>query len=282
MIASATVKDLLQEAEQELRLFDSARLDAEILLCNVTGFDRSRLYAYPEETIPTDKASAYKALVNERNTGQPVAYLTGTKEFWSIELHVNQHTLIPRPETECLVEAALEHIPSNESWRIADLGTGCGAIAIAIALERPKCQITATDISHDALVIAESNAKWFGLEQILFIKSDWYSEVKDSFDLIISNPPYVRANDEHLFHGDVRHEPKLALSGGCDGLQAIRQIVRAAPAYLTQGGWLFVEHGYNQREAVRSIFAGHRFSDTGTQADYAGHERVSYGRFFHE
>ncbi len=282
MMASATVKDLLQEAEQELRLFDSARLDAEILLCNVTGFDRCRLYTCPEETIPTDKASAYKALVNERNTGQPIAYLTGTKEFWSIELHVNQHTLIPRPETECLVEVALEHIPLNKSWQIADLGTGCGAIAIAIAKERTECQITATDISHDALVIAKSNARQLGLEHILFIKSDWYSEIKDTFDLIISNPPYVREDDEHLFHGDIRHEPMLALSGGNDGLQSLRQIIRTAPACLTQGGWLFVEHGYNQGEDVRSIFAEHRFSDIRTRADYAGHERVSYGRFFHE
>ena len=281
MSAGTTVKDLLQQAEQDLRALDSARLDAEILLCNVTGFDRSRLYAYPEEIVPEHKVNAYMTLVNERISGQPVAYLTGTREFWSIEFSVNQHTLIPRPETECLVEAALEHIPPDKSWRIADLGTGCGTIAIAIAKERPDCQIMAADISHDALMVAVTNAGKLRINNVSFVKSDWYSGLAGPFELIISNPPYVREDDKHLSQAEVRHEPMLALSGGIDGLQAIRQIISRAPAYLTPGGRLFIEHGYDQGETVRSILAGHQFSEIGTRTDYAGHERVSYGRVFH-
>src|SRR5690606_36104570 len=179
-----------------------------------------------------------------RRLGKPVAYLTGTREFWSMEFQVNEHTLIPRPETECLVETVLKLVPDNANLDVADLGTGSGAIAIAIASERPHCRIVATDICDRALAIAVKNATRLDVNNIQFVKSDWYTNLQGSFDIIVSNPPYIRNDDAHL-HGDgVAHESMLALRGGVDGLDAIRNIISNAVRYLNKGGWLVIEHGY--------------------------------------
>lgn len=278
----ATIRELLREAEQQLHASGSARLDAEVLLCSVTDFDRARLYACPEINIEPRQVAAFKARVRERQEGTPVAYLTGVREFWSMSFRVNAHTLVPRPETECLVEAALQRIPAGQPLYIADLGTGCGAIALAIAKERPACHISATDISNEALAVARINAAQHSVDQITFVLSDWFSALHGSFALIVSNPPYVRDGDERLVHTDIRHEPRLALCGGADGLDAIQRIIGGAGRYLEHNGWLCIEHGCEQGPAVRGLFSNNGFTDVVTINDFAGLERVSCGRYGHD
>ncbi|MGH8120109.1 MAG: peptide chain release factor N(5)-glutamine methyltransferase [Gammaproteobacteria bacterium] len=278
-LTGVTIKELLRQAEQRLRGSDSPRRDAEVLLCHVTGLDRSRLYSSPELAIESSAVTAFLARVTERGAGIPVAYLTGEKEFWSLSLRVNVHTLIPRPETECLVEAALQRLPEDQELYVADLGTGCGVIAIALAKERPACRITATDLSSEALAVAGHNARQYQLHQISFVPGDWFDALTGTFDLIVSNPPYVRKDEAHLRHTDIRHEPRLALCGGDDGMDALRHIIATAPRYLKAGGWLCLEHGCDQGPAVRSIFSDHGFTDIVTIQDYAGLERVCCGRY---
>ena len=279
---STKVKELLRQAEQQLHASDSARLDAEVLLCSVTGLDRARLYACPELDVEPQLAAAFKARVRARQEGTPVAYLTGVREFWSLSLLVNAHTLVPRPETEILVEAALQRIPAGQPQCIADLGTGCGAIALALARERPACRITATDISNEALAVARINAAQHDVNQVTFTASDWFSALTGSFDLIVSNPPYIRTEDAQLLHADIRHEPRLALRGGADGMDALRHIVATSPRYLNAGGWLCLEHGYDQGRGVRGMFSENGFVDVVTINDYAGLERVCCGRHEHD
>jgi len=279
--SGVTINELLRQAEQLLRGSDSPRRDAEVLLCSVTGLERSRLYSFPELEIWQGLSAAFLVKVTERGAGIPVAYLTGEKEFWSLRLRVNAHTLIPRPETECLVEAVLQRLPENPELRVADLGTGCGAIAIALAKERPACRITATDISSEALALARFNAGQHGAHAIHFTAGDWFAALTGTFDLIVSNPPYVCENDSHLRHTDIRHEPKLALCGGDDGMDALRKIIATAPHYLESGGWLCLEHGSDQGQTVRGIFSDHGFMDIVTIHDYAGLERVCCGKVGH-
>lgn len=278
MTTALTINDLLQEAGEHLQHLAGARLDAELLLCNVLALARTGLYAAPHTLVTPAQAGHYRQLINDRKAGKPLAYLTGNKEFWSLEFAVDAHTLIPRPETECLVELALTLIPTDAAMSVADLGTGSGAIAIALASERPRCRITATDICEQALAVARTNAARHGLRQIDFIQSDWYAELHGRFDSIVSNPPYVADGDIHL-HGDgTAHEPRLALNGGRDGLESINRIVRQAPAHLNSGGWLLVEHGYDQGQAVRDLFIQTGFTDVQSQRDYAGIERMTRGR----
>lgn len=278
MNPALTIKDLLYEAENKLTNSGSARLDAEVLLCNVMDFDRSKLYSSSGSFVTTDSVNQYRSLIQERQSGKPVAYLTGTREFWSMEFEVNEHTLIPRPETECLVETALKLIPDNANLDIADLGTGSGAILIAIASERPRCKIIATDICDHALAVAVKNAARLGVNNIQFIKSDWYANMEGSFDVIVSNPPYIRNDDEHL-HGDgITYEPEPALCGGVDGLDAIRNIISNAGRYLNKGGWLVIEHGFDQAQAVRSLLKNNGFINIKTRRDYAGVDRVTMGK----
>ena len=272
-----TVRDLLREGERELCGTGNARLDAEVLLCALMKTERSILYSSPDRVIPDNVAMTYRGRIAQRREGWPVAYLTGRKEFWSIELDVNEDTLVPRPETECLVEIALEHIPRAAAWRIADLGTGCGAIAIALAKERPACRVKAIDCCGKALQVARTNARKLGLENIRFVQGDWFTGVTNGFDLIISNPPYVRDDDDVLVR-DLRHEPRGALAGGPDGLRALTQIIGEAPRHLVHSGWLFVEHAPDQGGAVRSLLAVQQFEEIETRRDYAGQERVSFGR----
>lgn len=278
-MTALTISEALDQARSQLTGFDSARLDAEVLLCHVLGSDRSRLYAYPEVTLQSGQQSAFEKLIDQRQTGYPVAYLTGKKEFWSIELTVNQDTLIPRPDTECLLESVLDRIPLNQPGRIADLGSGSGAIAIAIASERPHCRIVATDINESTLAIARENAERLQLNQIDFIQSNWFTNVEGRFDVIVSNPPYISENDPHLLSGDIKHEPVSALIAGPDGLDAIRVICQQAKNFMNLQGWLLLEHGYDQADSVHKLLQENGFTGIFTRSDYAGHERVSGGQF---
>lgn len=257
----------------------SAGLDAEVLLAHVLARPRAHLLAWPDDPVPDPEIHRYRALVTRRADGEPVAYLTGMREFWSLTLEVTPDTLIPRPETELLVETALALLPPGEDTRVADLGTGTGAVAAAIASERPACSVVATDASPEALAVAARNMARLGLARVALRRGDWCAALgEERFDLIVSNPPYVAEGDPHLRRGDVRHEPPMALRAGDDGLDALRTIVATAVANLRPGGALAVEHGHDQGSAVRALFATHGYSDPHTHRDLAGHERVTAAR----
>jgi release factor glutamine methyltransferase len=256
---------------------DSGRLEAELLLCHCLQQTRTYLYTWPEKMIDGELCAAYEALLAARRNGVPVAYLTGLREFWSLQLQVDARALIPRPETETLVEWALE-LPLSQDARVADLGTGSGAIALALASERLRWQLLATDISEGALAVAGLNACRLGLGNIEFLCSDWErSLAPGSFQLIVSNPPYIALADPHLGQGDLRFEPAEALRSGVDGLEAIRRIISMAPTYLCRGGWLLLEHGYDQAEPVRQLLQSTGFSAVTTRPDLAGVDRSSGG-----
>jgi len=254
----------------------TARLDAEALIMHVCGLDRSGLISRGHTVLTDAQELRLEALLARRQRGEPVAYLTGTREFWSMELVVTPATLIPRPETELLVELALACIPPDAPWIIADLGTGSGAIALAIARERPRCRVIATDISSAALEVARANVERFGLTNVEFRHGDWLSPLADEmFDMIVSNPPYIRAADPHLEAGDVRFEPGQALIGGTDGLDAIRHIASAAGRCLKPGGSLMFEHGWDQADAVSGLLHRLGYHDIVCSPDLAGHARVT-------
>ena len=274
-----TVTKLLQKAEQSINCSESARLDAEILFCDVMQFDRSRIYSHPEQIVPDDKLVLFQSLIEQRQQGRPIAHLTGKKEFWSLEFAINEDTLIPRPETELLVETALQMIPDDATFNILDLGTGSGAIAIAIASERPSCKILATDINTNTLAMAKKNAETHQLGNIQFYLSNWYQNIpSQEFDLIVSNPPYIRQDDEHLSQGDVRFEPELALVAGADGMQAINMILEDASQYLASDAYLLIEHGYDQKQLVQEAFLKHDFKQLKTFHDLSGQDRMTYGQ----
>ena len=238
----------------EARTHLNDRFEAELLLCHVLKRDRSWLMAHATDAIDSDHAAQYDALVERRRDGEPVAYITGVRGFWKMDLSVSPAVLIPRPETELLVEQALERLPREQTCSVADLGTGSGAVALAIASERRRARVTATDASDDALAVARANSERLGLEQIEFLQGDWWQPLADRrFDVVVSNPPYIAADDHHLDQGDLRHEPLAALASGGDGLDAIRQIVAGAASRLNDGGWLLLEHGWNQAAAVRAL-----------------------------
>jgi release factor glutamine methyltransferase len=258
-------------------------VDARVLLGHVLGKDRAWLAAHATETIPAAQADEFFALAKRRRDGEPVAYLTGTREFWGLAIAVSPAVLIPRPETETLVEMALAWLPADRETRVLDLGTGSGAIALAIAHERPRTLVLATDISDAALSLARDNARRLQIANIEFARSDWFAALPSKFqgtrfDLIVSNPPYVEAGDAHLSTGDLQHEPAVALSPGDDGLLAIRRIVAGAPEHLVAGGALIVEHGYDQEDAVRALFTEAGFTDVTSARDLAGIPRVVGGR----
>lgn len=273
-----TATELLEEAVIHIKNSASARLDAEVLLCHVIDCNRTTIYSQPERPIPDDQSVRFQSLIEKRRNGHPIAYLTGKKEFWSLDLSVNQSTLIPRTETECLVEAALQMIPDDSAFNILELGTGSGAIAIAIASERPDCNILATDIDPQALNTAEKNAATHHINHINFLCSDWYKNIPlQLFDMIISNPPYIAQYDKHLFQSDIQFEPDLALVSGADGMQAINIIVKNAKNYLAGHGYFFIEHGYNQQALVNQCFLKNGFKKTTTLCDLSGHQRITYG-----
>lgn len=258
-------------------------IDAQVLLTHVLGKDRAWLIAHDGDALARDRTDAFEALAKRRRDGEPIAYLTGIREFWGLSLSVSPAVLIPRPETETLVELALSRLPADLDLRVLDLGTGSGAIGLALAHERPRARILATDISREALAVAEGNARRLGIANVEFARSDWYADLPPAWrdkplGLIASNPPYVATHDPHLGDGDVRFEPTAALASGVDGLAAIRQIIGGASQHLAPGGTLVVEHGYDQSERVRALFAAADFSDIVAVRDLAGIPRIVAGR----
>ena len=266
------VRGLLAAATQRL----GERLDAELLLLHALGKPRSWLFAHAGDAPEMDVQTAFSALVERRAGGEPVAYITGRQGFWSLELEVTPATLIPRPETELLVELALARLPRDAPCAVADLGTGSGAIALAIASERPLARIVATDASSAALDVARRNAQRLGLGNVAFAHGDWLAPLAGQrFALVVSNPPYIEAADPHLARGDLRFEPATALASGADGLDDIRHIVHAARAHLEPGGLLLFEHGWNQGEASRNLLKAAGYADVFTAPDLERRERVS-------
>ena len=272
-----TVGEALRQAVATLiSTSPTPRLDAEVLVMHVCGFDRSGLITQGHRALTHDQQHRLEKLLARRCQGEPVAYLTGLREFWSLELAVSPATLIPRPETELLVEKTLAHIPQDAEWTLADLGTGSGAIALALAKERPHCRVIATDISPQAIEVARSNATKFNLTHVEFREGRWLEPLAGmKLDMIVSNPPYVRADDPHLKHGDVRFEPQQALSAGPDGLDAIRHITSKARHYLEAGGWLLFEHGQDQAEAIRRLLHQHGYGDIVCYRDLSAHDRAT-------
>jgi release factor glutamine methyltransferase len=258
---------------------ESAALDAELLLAFAADVSRSRLRAWPERIAKPDQEQAYRSLIQRRACGEPVAYLLGQREFWSLCLDVSSDTLIPRPETECLVERALALLPADSEAAVLDLGTGAGGIALALATERPGIQLTALDRSPAALAVAQRNAARLGC-RVMWLASDWFSALADrSFDLIVANPPYVADADPHLECGDLRFEPRAALAAGPDGLSALRAIITVAPRHLRPGGVLLLEHGFDQGPAVLGLLQHAGFRDCRDHQDLAGLPRVAEGHW---
>jgi len=256
---------------------DSARLDAEILLCQTIDMPRSYLFAHPEDELDDLTKDRFETLLQRRINGEPMSYITGTKEFWSHELLVSPATLVPRPETELLVELALREIPRKAEWQILDLGTGCGAIALSIAAERLLCTVTATDVSPDALAIAAENVRQADLANVNCIVGSWTEPVAgQQFNIIVSNPPYVREDDEAL--KNLRHEPISALASGADGLDDIRVLATDCAAILTADGWLMLEHGADQQTDVADILEAAGWVDIACHNDLAGKPRVTVAR----
>lgn len=271
------IASLLRSAE--LPDSPTARLDAELLLAAALGKPRSFLHTWPERIVSTEAAVMFAGYLQRRRTGEPVAYILGQQGFWKLDLEVAPHTLIPRPETEMLVEAALELVPGFAPADILDLGTGTGAIALALANERQQWRVTAVDRVPEAVALAERNRQRLQLNNAAVLSSHWFSALEGRrFDLIISNPPYIADADPHLSAGDVRFEPSSALTAGHDGLDDLRTIIAQAPAYLKDGGWLLLEHGYDQGAAVRDLLTGHGFERIQTRRDLGEHERISFGR----
>lgn len=255
------------------------RLEEELLWMHVLGVSREKLWAWPEREISPDQQAAFQCLVQRRVQGEPIAYLLGEKPFWDMRLKVTKDTLIPRPETELLVEKILEKYPASNRLSLLDIGTGSGAIALAIARERPLWQVTALDISVQALAVARENALKYQVENLRFIRSDVFSAVHERFHIIVSNPPYIKEKDEHLSQGDVRFEPLLALVSGTEGLTMITRIIREAPAFLFPQGLLAIEHGYDQAVQVRQLFAHYHYAAIESFLDLVGIERLVWGSF---
>lgn len=254
-------------------------IDARWLLAHAAGRTQSWLFAHGDDPADAVLAERFEALVARREAGAPVAYLTGRRAFWNFELAVSPATLIPRPETECLVEAVLARLPRTASMRFADLGTGSGAIALAVAIERPDVDVVATDSSDPALQVARTNARALDLARITFRHGDWYAPLRgERFDVIASNPPYIESDDPHLARGDLRFEPPTALASGADGLDALRVLAAGARQHLRPGGWLLVEHGLGQGAAVRALFDAQGLGETATLQDLEQRDRVTLGR----
>ena len=273
----ATVKENLQRAA-ELSESDSPRLDLEVLLCHLLGKSRAWLYTWPEHSLEEAEQAKFDALLKRRVAGEPVAHLTGSREFWSLPLKVNRSTLIPRPDTEVLVETVLELCPQVEA-KALDLGTGTGAIALALASEKKRWQITAVDTMPAAVTLAEENRQLLGFGNVEVLQSDWFSALDGMlFDVIVSNPPYIDTQDPHLREGDVRFEPLSALVAEDHGLADIRKIATDSCAYLTENGLLAVEHGWEQGKAVRKVFTELGYRDVETRLDYGGRERITLAR----
>lgn len=272
------ISEALTWGASQLPESDSARLDAECLLSFALQHNRTYLYTWPEELLSDSDWQAFQALIHQRQTGHPIAHLTGYKEFWGLEFKVDASTLIPRPDTEVLIETALPLIAPR--MRVLDLGTGTGAIACALKSECPNCLVTATDFQPQALKLAQDNAKILNLT-IDFYLGSWFEALPKGmkFNCIVSNPPYIVEQDPHLTQGDVRFEPLSALTSGADGLTDLQIIIQQAPHFLSHGGWLLVEHGYHQAEAVQTRFQIAGFQQVRTVQDYGGNPRITLGQW---
>ncbi|MFW5399250.1 peptide chain release factor N(5)-glutamine methyltransferase [Yersinia sp. 1252 StPb PI] len=257
---------------------DSPKRDAEILLSFVTAKARTYVLAFGETKLTADQLQRLEQLATRREQGEPIAYLVGEREFWSLPLSVSSATLIPRPDTECLVEQALAHLPATPC-HILDLGTGTGAIALALASERPDCAVVGVDIQADAVALARHNAEKLAIGNVHFLQSSWFDAVDGQFTLIVSNPPYIDADDPHLNEGDVRFEPHSALVAPAEGMASLDEIIRCAPAYLEAGGWLMLEHGWQQADAVQKLLKNAGFSAVMTHKDYGNNDRVTLGQW---
>ena len=274
-----TLRQAVADAGARLGGID-ARHEAELLLLHVLDRPRSWLFAHATDPLPAADLAAFEVLLARRVAGEPVAYLTGRRGFWTLDLEVDPFTLIPRPETELLVELALERLPAGRDLQVADLGTGSGAIALALASERPQAQVLATDASHGALAMAARNAARHELGNVRFAEGghDWYGPLQGQrFDLIASNPPYIASDDPHLQQGDLRFEPATALASGVDGLDDIRRIVAGGQAHLLPGGWLLIEHGWDQGEAIRALFEQAGYVQVRTAQDLEQRDRITLG-----
>ncbi|MXP49449.1 peptide chain release factor N(5)-glutamine methyltransferase [Pantoea sp. Eser] len=272
------IRHWLKQAVATLNGGDSPKRDAEILLSFLTGKSRSWLIAFDETLLSDQQLSQLDALLTRRACGEPVAHLVGEREFWSLPLRASDATLIPRPDTELLVEQALAHLPASAAT-ILDLGTGTGAIALALASERPDCQVTGLDRIAEAVELARSNAQQLNLPNVRFALSHWFQQlVPQRFDIIVSNPPYIDASDHHLEQGDVRFEPRSALVAADAGLADLRTLIEQAADWLQPGGWLLLEHGWQQDEAVRDMMRQHGYRAVETVNDYGGNPRVTLGQ----
>ncbi|UXZ53047.1 peptide chain release factor N(5)-glutamine methyltransferase [Halomonas sp. 7T] len=280
-----TFDALLNNAAQRLQLAGSPspRLDAEVLMEFATGHSRTWLYTWGDRECPTWEHARFEALIAARAQGQPVAYLTGVREFWGLPLATSPTTLIPRPDTETLVEAALARAQTS-TGRLLDLGTGTGAIALAFASEKPGWKVVGADIRPEAVALATQNAGSLNITNATFLVSDWFSALAlpasaATFDIIVSNPPYIAADDPHLAQGDVRFEPRSALVAAADGMADLLHVITTAKAYLTPGGWLALEHGYQQAPSVRQALKQAGYQSVESVQDIGGHERVTLGHF---
>lgn len=275
------IRQTLQQASLHLtESSPSATVDAQVLLSHVLQCNSAHLLAWPEKELTDVQKETYEQLIQQRQQGIPVAHLTGKREFWSLDFSVNNSTLIPRPETETLVEFILTNFADREHLKLLDMGTGTGAIAIAVASEKPGWQIVASDVSDAALELARKNAHNHQCHNISFVKSDWFNNIPfHDFDIIVSNPPYIAADDPHLSQGDVRFEPKTALTSGSTGMDDIEQICLHAKDHLTKNGWLIVEHGYNQEQLLARCFTKNGFTQVTQQQDLSGHTRMSAGKY---
>ena len=273
-----TITELLADARAQLG-GDEVDSEAQLLLEEACGINRSERFTNPHRSVDADSAARFYDWLQRRISGEPLAYITGRRAFWDLELDITPEVLIPRADTEILVEQALAHIPPQADWQIADLGTGSGAIALVLARERSECSIVAVDISAAALSVAAANARQPGLASIEFIEGHWLQSLAGRcFDMIISNPPYIESDDPHLLQGDLTHEPGIALSSGSDGLDAIREIITDSRRCLRNSGWLLLEHGYDQAAAVRDLLHRYDYREIFTVQDYAGNDRVSGAR----
>ena len=277
----ANVSDLLKYSDQLQSTSDSPQLDCELLLCYVLNVDRTWLRTWPEKPVSQSLEAKFCALLERRVQGQPIAYLVGSRGFWSMYLQVSQDTLIPRPETELLVGLALNLRLPKKSHAL-DLGTGTGAVALALAAERPDMNFIAVDYQVGAVSLANKNCQTLGLSNINIFQSDWFDSLQLTdcqFDLLVSNPPYISVNDPHLQQGDVRYEPNSALVSGVDGLDDLKKIITQSPLYLKSDGWLLLEHGFDQGPAVVRLMIEAGFQEVVTHKDYNQIDRVTLGQW---
>jgi release factor glutamine methyltransferase len=280
-IDAPAVAPLLAEARQRLAGQPAAALEADLLLAVVLDKDRAWLFAHPGAAVTAEQAARFQALLERRAHGEPIAYLLGRREFWSLSLLVTPDVLIPRPETELLVQSVLDYVPADAAWRVADLGTGSGAVALAIACERPRCEVHATEVDPAALQIAARNVESLAAGRVRLHAGSWLEPLVGRFRVIVSNPPYVATGDPHLAEGDCRFEPRVALTAGPDGLAAIRRIVRDALPVLEPGGLLALEHGFDQGAAVRALLKELGYRKIRRLKDLAGKDRVTTGQIEH-